>query len=816
VIRIFEHFWQDLLFGFRIMGKQPWFSATAVFALTIGIGFVTCQFTVINGFLLRPLPFEEADRLLDVSPAAPDEPLVEGKAPQFDLSVFLQFRELQTSFESLSGFMLGTINVSNGKSPQRYDGSFVTHDFDDVLRVKPVLGRTFAPEDGVENTEPCLLISHRVWQRDFAGDQGVVDAEVLINSEPGRIVGVMPPKFHFPEKEDAWLILPELLPEDIEMTEQSVRAVGRLRAGVSVDEAQIDGDETMARIAGTFPDHKKEHTQIRLQSIQRSVIPSLTVTVLWVMQIAVFFVLFIACANVANLLLARSAVRGRELAIRSALGASRRRIIMQMLSESLVLCLLGAIGGVIYAVWAMEWVGALVRDADLPYWIDFSLDARIMVFVCVVTVVSAFVSGIIPAIKASRHNVNDMLKDGGQTSSGLHIGVFTKSLIVVQISLSFALLVLAGLMIRSVNVQDRMGLSFDPKDVLGARFGLFEGEYPENADLSRFARELVARLAEHKSIEAASVTTRVEFSSSYQGLFRTDTTPDDADDVHAYFEAVLPGYFNAIGTRVVSGRDFSEADTAESEAVVIVNESFARRHWAAGPALDRLVAVKTEMDADIVWARVVGVAPDLHMIGLDGSMAEGDGLYLPYTQKPARFMTVVLRGTKNIGPQSLVPVLRRTVQSLDRNLPLYWVRSYQDSIERMLTATRVVTTMFVAFGSAALFLAAMGIFAVVTFSVNQRKSEIGIRMALGARVSDIKGLVVRQGFLQLIAGLVVGVVLSVMLSSLLKSALLGVRAYDIEIYLLSTAILTIASTAACVLPARKAARVDPMVTLRNE
>jgi predicted permease len=816
VKHFFEHFWQDFLFGFRLMLKQPVFTATAVFALTIGIGFVTTQFTVLNGFLLRPLPFEEAERLLDVSPAAPGESSDKEKTPQFNLSVFNQFRGNQTSFENFAGFSLGTINVSNGKSPRRYDGSFVTHDFDDVLRVKPVLGRAFVPDDEARDAEPRLLISHRVWQRDFAGDRGVIGREVLINSEPGRIVGVMPPKFHFPEKEDAWLVAPESPPENAEMPDRWVKAVGRLRDGVSLDEAQVDGDAIMARIAGTLPDHLKKFSQIHLQTIQKSVIPSETVNVLWVMLIAVFLVLFIACANVANLLLARSAVRGRELAIRSALGASRRRIIMQMLCESLVLCLLGAAGGVIYAMWATEWLLALVRDSELPYWIDFSLDARIMAFVCAVTVISAIVSGIIPAVKASRHNMNDMLKDGGRTISGLHIGFFTKSLIVVQISLSFALLVLAGLMVRSVNVQDRMDLPFDPKDVLGARFGLFEGEYPQDADLSHFAHELTGRLAEQKSIEAASVTTRIEFFGSYQGMFRTDAMSDEMDDVFAYYEAVLPGYFSAVGTRVLSGRDFSAADTAESEPVVIVNESFARSHWPDGTALGRQVGIKKDEESGIAWARVVGVAPNLQMLDRSGGLAESDGLYLPFTQAPTRFMTVVLRGREGILPQSLIPALRRTVRSLDPNLPLYWVRSYQESIDHMLTPTRVVTTMFVTFGIAALFLAGMGIFAVVTFSVNQRKSEIGIRMALGARVSDIKGLVVRQGFLQLLAGLVIGVVLSVLLSSLLRSVLLGVQANDLAIYLLSIAVLTVVSTAACVLPARKAARIDPMVVLREE
>ncbi|RKX33621.1 MAG: hypothetical protein DRP71_09825 [Verrucomicrobia bacterium] len=816
MIRALEHFWQDLLFGFRMMGKQPVFTATAVFALTIGIGFVTSQFTVLNGFILRPLPFEDADRLLDLSPAVSGEFPADEKTSPFNLSAFLRFCERQNSFENIAGLLLGTINVSDGESPQRYDGSFVSHNFDDVLRVKPVLGRAFGPEDGAEGVEPRLLISYRVWKRDFAGDQGVIGRKVLINSEPGRIIGVMPPKFHFPKMEDAWLIAPVSGTSDSENLERWVRAVGRLKDGVSVDEAQIDGDATMAAIAGTLPDHLQKFSQIRLQTIQKAVIPALTVKVLWVMQIAVFFILFIACANVANLLLARSAVRGRELAIRSALGASRRRIIMQMLSESLVLCLLGAVGGVLYSIWGMEWVSSLVRDADLPYWIDFSLDGKILAFVCVVTVISSLVSGIIPAIYASRTDVNDRLKDGGRTASGLQIGLFAKSLIVVQISLSFVLLILAGLMLRSVTIQGQMDLPFDPENVLGARFGLFEGEYPQDQDLRQFAQELAGRLTGHESIEAASVTTRIEYANSYQGRFRTDAMQDDADEIHAYFEAVLPGYFNAIGTGVLSGRDFTEADTADSEPVVIVNESFARRHWPAGPVLGRLVDIRFEMSDEPVWARVVGVAPDLQMVGFDGDLAEGDGVFLPFLQKPTRFMTVVLRGREGIDLQSLVPVLHRTARSLDQNLPLYWVRSYQDSIDRMLTGTRVVTTMFVAFGLAALFLAGMGIFAVVTYSVNQRRSEIGIRMALGAQVADIKGLVVRQGFLQLAAGLGIGVVLSVILSSLLRSALLGVGPNDAVTYLLSTVILTIVSTAACVLPARKAARVDPMVALRNE
>ena len=451
----------------------------------------------------------------------------------------------------------------------------------------------------------------------------------------------------------------------------------------------------------------------------------------------------------------------------------------------------------------------------MPYWIDLSLDGRILAFVCLVTVASALISGFVPALKASSLDVNTMLKDGGRTMSGLHIGVFTKGLIVVQVSLSFALLVLAGLMLQAVTLPTRARLPIEPAEVLGARLGLFAGEYPKDDDVNRFAIELADRLSRVPGVAGASVTSRMEFSANTEWWFRTTAMGDGEADFVSHAEIILPGYFQAVGAKL-TGRDFSADDTAESEAVVIVNEPFARRHWPEGPVLGRLVGIRRESGGEHVWATVVGVAPDLRMEGFENARVDGAGVYLPITQKSIRFMTVVLRGSGDVEVRSLVPILRRTVQAMDPNLPLYWIRTLQESIDLNLAGNRIVTAMFVWFGLAALFLAGMGIFAVVTFSVNQRRTEIGIRMALGARIADIKALVVRQGFLQLLIGLAIGAVVSIVLSSLLRSALIGVRPHDAVTYLLSIVILTRVSTAAWILQVRRAVRVDPMIAMRNE
>lgn len=811
---VFEHFRHDLLFGLRMMGKQPMFNAAAVLALVIGIGFVIGQFTVLNGFLLRPLPLDEPDRLLAIGPEGSYESTMGHKPKEFSRAAFETYRENQQAFENVLGFYMGTINVSDGKVPRRYDGAFVTHNADETYRVAPVLGRGFEAADAEPGTEPRLLISHRAWMEDFSGDRGIVGKAILINSRPGRIIGVMPTGFHLPVREDAWMVLPAVA-ESGEGSMPSIEVIGRLHDGVSLDEAQLDGMTAMQEVARLHPDSYEEVTELRLDSIQRSTIGPITVKMLWVMMVSVFFILLIACANVANLLLARSAARGRELAIRSALGASRRRIVQQMLTESLVLCVLGALGGIIFSIWSIDWFASRAAQSDLPYWIEFSIDGRVLAFVCLVTVLSALISGAVPALKASSIDVNAMLKDGGRAVSALHIGVFTKGLIVAQISLSFALLILSGLMTQSVNIQDRMHLPIVPADVLAGRFSLFEGEYPEDGDVVGFARTLSSGLAAHQNVAGSSITTRMEFNGSYPGWFRTTGMPEEEPDVSVYTESVLPGYFDAIGAGVIAGRDFADTDTAESEAVVIVNESFVRRQWPEGPVLGRLVGIKRDAGEGHVWAKVVGVAPDLHMPGLENGLSDGSGYYLPFAQKPARFMTIVLRGSEGVAATGLTPILRRSVRAMDRNLPLYWVRTYQESIDRTLVVTRIVTSMFVIFGLAALLLAGMGIFAVVSFSISQRRSEIGIRMALGARISDIKALVVRQGFYQLLLGLGIGLVLSIGLSSMLP-AFLAIRPNDAVTYLLATAILTLVSTAAGVLPARRAARVDPMVALRDE
>lgn len=813
--RVFENFRHDLLFGLRMMAKQPVFNAAAVLAMIIGIGFVIAQFTVLNGFLLRPLPLDKPEQLLAIFPGEENVGTWGPKPKDFTRSALEAFDEQQGAFAHIAGYYLGTINVSDGKGPQRYDGAFVTHNMGDVMRVDPVLGRSFEANDARQGDEFRLLISHRAWTRDFSGDRGIVGKAVLINSRPGRIIGVMPPDYHLPVHEDAWMVLPEIGYVG-EKADREVQALGRLRDGVTLDQAQIDGAAAMQKLTELFPERYEPGSELKLESIQRSTVGPVTVKVLWVMMVAVCLILLIACANVANLLLARSAARGRELAIRSALGASRRRIVQQMLTESFVLCLLGAVGGIICSIWSMDWLSAFFKESEVPHWLDFSIDGRVLFFVCLVTVVSALISGAFPALKASSFDINTMLKDGGRAISALHIGVFTKALIVVQISLSFALIILAGLMLQSVNIQDRMDLPIAPEEILAARYSLFEGEYPEDDDVVQFARTLRSGLAAHQSVAGAGITTRREFQPSNPVSFRTTDLLDEELDRSGMVESVLPGYFGAIGSGVLAGRDFTEADTTESEAVVIVNESFARQYWADGPVLGRLVGISRESGDAHVWAQVVGVVPDLQMSGVGNEKSSGSGFYLPFAQKPARFMTIVLRGREGMAARDLIPVLQRTVRAFDRNLPLYWVRTYQDSIDRDLTTTRVITSMFVAFGLAALLLAGMGIFAVVSFSISQRRSEIGIRMALGARVSDIKSLVVRQGFFQLLVGLAIGLGLSVVLSSMLRSAPLGFRPNDAVTYLLATVVLTLVSTAAGVLPARRAARVDPMVALRDD
>ncbi len=591
-----------------------------------------------------------------------------------------------------------------------------------------------------------------------------------------------------------------------------LRAFGRLRPGVDNETARADLNAVTGELAQAAPERWTGRT-IEVAAFHRGLVKHDDFSVLWFMLLAASFVLVIACANVANLLLARSTARGRELAVRSALGASRRRLIAQMLAESLALCLAGGGIGVLLTAWAADTVNGWFAAAELPYWIRVQVDMRAIGIVLALIGLCACVAGVIPALRASRTDLLELLKESGRTSTGMQLGWFGRTVIGVQVAMAFALLVLAGMMIRSIQSLRDVDVPYRPSEILSARFGLFEQETEPRQARSSFLEQLTAGLASDPRVLAAAVTTRMRFEpASVVSATREDPARDDGASAKlALVESVSPGYFQTLEAAVHRGRDFTSDDVTLEQDVAIVNESFVRLVFPDAEPIGAQVRIRGgEKDTEV--RTIVGVVRDMQMNGVKGG--ERAGLYLPIRPSRDRFFTVLarVRGDARLAE----PVLRRVIRQLDANLPLYWVQSYEEAMDTAIHPFTVVRTVFLVFGASAVLLAGVGIYGVVSFTVNQRTPEIGIRMALGARAATILGIVVRQGAVQMLVGMVAGGFLVFSMMGLVRRFEVFVNMRDPALFVLVGVLLSVVVLAASLLPARRAAHLTPLAAMRHE
>lgn len=812
-------FFRELRYALRLLTKNPGSSAVAVVTMALGIGLTAAMYSIVDGVLLKGLPFEESERLLHLERSNLSRNISSMEVTQHD---FEDWRAQQRSFEDLAAFYGGTVNLAGEGLPERYNGAWISGQFLDLLRVEPVLGRGFTADDAVPGADPVLLLGHHVWHKRFGGDPSVVGEEVLANSRPTTVIGVLPPRFRFPINQDVWLPL-QLETGELERGEGTTLEVfGRLGDGVSAEQAASEMATIARRLEEQYPETNEGVSTVVKPYIEEYLGDG-AVRLLAVMFAAVVVVLAIACFNVTNLLLGRASTRTRELAIRSALGSSRARTVALVLSEALLISAAGAAVGVVLAHFGVRAFEAAVLLSDPPFWIRMSIDARVLLFVLGVTAFSALVAGLVPAIQASRPDLNNVLQDSTRGSTGLRLGWLSKTLVVLEVALSCALMVGAGLMVRSVIAAESYDLAIDPENVLTARLTLFEGDHPEESDWLAFYDELLRRLRGHAGVRSAALATVVPADvvggTGWTRFERPGETYESPRDMpFARLTRVSPGYFATYGLDVLAGRDFTEADREGAPAVALVNEDFAKKEWPGespvGQRIDLWRGDEAEAaDSDAGWVEVVGMVTDLRFADFDNA-DDQQGIYVPMAQFPSRISWIVVKTRTD--PLAFAEPLRRTVLEIDPNLPLYFVRTQDQVVDRTLFFPHLFGTLFGIFGAVALVLACGGLYGVMAFGVAQRTQEMGVRMAFGARALDVVRLILKQGLAKVVLGLGLGLLLGFGMGQALASFLYDVGPEDPVTYALIPGLLLAVSLVACLVPARRASAVDPIEALRHE
>src|SRR2546430_14447972 len=796
-----------------MLPKNKGFTAVAVLALGLGIGANTAIFSLVNGVLLRPLPFPDAERIVYIegkNPAAAG--ITESNISFLDFTDWSQQTDL---FASTAAYWTGTANFgADGAEPERVPRAGVTTGFFSVLGVQPVLGRAFVPEDDKGWPQSVAIISHGLWTRRFGSDPAIVGKQVQISSRPLTIIGVMPPGFEFPEQPQVWVTSAVNL-SDEPRDNRVWSAIARLNTGIDLKQAQTRLSAINAQLAKQFHETNKGwdvFVSTLHERLVREVKPSLLA-----LLGAVGLVPLIDCANVANLLLARSAARQEEIAIRAAMGASRTRVLRQMLTDSILLAAIGGAAGLVLSIWLTDVLMSMLPEGA-PRLEQIGIDYRVLTFALGVSALTGVLFGIVPALQASKLDVTSALKEGGRGAEG-HRRTSGRSLLLIgEVALSLMLLVGAGLLIKSFLRLQEVRPGFNAHNVLIANLALPYPKY-QYEQFEEFFRQLKERLEAAPGVQAAGGSINLPLNASGYAIGRgfipegRPLTVDENRD--AMFSTITGDYYRALQIPLLSGRTFEPRDNADGPKVVIINETTAKRHFgsptaAIGKRLSIWAAFRGHRRDEKFMREIVGVVGDTKTGSLT---AEGGAqIYVPHAQDSQwNFMGLVIRTAGD--PAAFASTLRREVQALDKDQPIYNVRTMDDVVANSLGTRRVSMQLFAVFAIAALLLAAIGIYGVMAYSVTQRTHEIGIRMALGAQRSDVLALVIRQGMTLTLIGVVVGLAGAFALTRLMANLLFGVGATDPMTFLWIPVLLVAISFLACFIPARRAARLDPIKAL---
>jgi predicted permease len=834
-----ETFRRDLRIGLRVLVKEKSFCALAVIVLALGICGVTTMFSVVNGVMLRGFGFPNADRLVSANFIDPSSASFFGVNGQISAMDFEELLPAQRSFESMAAYLNGsTVNVTVNNKPQRYTGAYTTENFLRILGVSPIIGRDFTAADNKPGAEQVALIAYGIWQRDFGGSPDIAGRDVRINGKPATIIGVMPKGFAFPTNEQLWIPLysefPPLPRNDPRANNPAV--LGILKPGVSLDEANAEFTTLAKRFAAAYPGTNKQFSTGLVEPLIKTFTPRpLRGTLLTMLGFCVG-VLLIACVNVMNMQFARATLRAKELAIRSSLGASRMRLIRQMLTESLLVAGIGATIGIGLAYGSIDWLTATIRSLDNPppAWIVFDVDALVLSVTVAATLVAAVASGLLPAWMSSRADTNAVLRDGGRGSTSRSITAISRGLVVFQIVVTCVLLIGSLLQVRSIVKQQTIDYGYDTGGVMSARMGLMDGDYPSQEARKLFYDRLIRELRAVPEFDAVALTNRFRMVFSGNAPIEIDGKQykENRDRTIANFEQITGGFFDVTSQRLLEGRRFNDNDVDARQPVAIVNAAFARKHYGDGSAIGRRFRTMTNNGTQPgPWRTIVGVVSNVRMLGpFNNPGVDDSGFYVPFYSTafgpalPApfvsQFATVVVKPRASQRADLLANALRREIAKADPNLPLYFVGTPRSQAEVFVAQNRIIATMFTIFGAVAILLASVGIYGVMSFAVNQRTQEFGVRMALGANDGRILGMVLRQGVVQIALGMTLGGAAALAIAAVagngIQTTLFGVSARDPLTYGLVFAIVTIVSLVATMVPARRATRVDPMIALRAE
>ncbi|HLL14390.1 MAG TPA: ABC transporter permease [Pyrinomonadaceae bacterium] len=808
-------FGQDIRYGFRMLWKSPGFTLVTVLALALGIGANTAIFSVVNTVLLRPLPYPNGERIVYIGEWSQQVPEMSVSYPNFQ-----DWRAQQTTMEQIAAFRSANYVLTGVGEPERLDGRQVSAGFFNVLGVTPTLGRNFSPDEDRPGANPVALISHGFWQRRLGGDPSVINKPLQLNNESFTVIGVLPQTFEWQSPVDVFVPV-GLRSDQPNMTERGnhpgMYVLGLLKPNVTVEQARTEIKAIAERLAQQYPDTNGGQSAV-LDSLQARAVEDIRPALLILLG-AVGFVLLIACANVANLLLARAASRSKEIAIRTALGAGRGRIIRQLLTESLLLSVLGGALGLLFAMWGIDALLAALPE-DLPRLLvsGIGLDMPVLLFTLAVSILTGLLFGLAPALQASKSNLNETLKDGGRTSAGAGRQHVRNLLVVSEVALSLLLLVSAGLLIKSFSRLQETDLGFDPTNVLTLRVPLPEARYKESGQVANFWDELLRRVRALPGVESAGLTRGLPMNGGIESgvMVEGQETTNPKDAVVAVNLFAEPGYFKTMNVQLLKGRFLSEQDTIDAPLAAIVDELFVARFF---PNTDP-IGKRLRIGGDRAPLRnIVGVFKHMKHYGPD---EEGRAeIYTPYKQIPAENFAAANRSlwlaVKTKGdPTSLAPAIRNEVSQIDKDQPISNVGTMEQIVAATVAPQKFATWLLAVFAASAMLLAAIGIYGVMAYSVTQRTHEIGIRMALGAGRRDVLRMVVSQGMKLALVGVALGLVGAFALTRLLSSLLFGVSATDPLTYGVVSLLLASVALLACLIPARKATRVDPMIALRYE
>jgi putative ABC transport system permease protein len=826
VSMFFEGVWRDLLYGARMLWQKRAYSVIGVLTLALGIGANTAIFSVVNTVLLKPLPFDAPARIIALGEQRPQNRAALG---QFSFRNFDDVRQQTQSFERLAAYYNINLTLTDDREARLLRGTVATADLFPVLGVAPILGRTFLPEEDAAGGGPGgrpAILSWQTWQDHFGGDAGVIGRAIELNNSRFAIVGVMPATFRFPiqpQPTEIWIstALDNERPQGpgaimIARGYRGWRAIGRLKAGVTVEQAQSEAGVIAAGLAAQFPDANKE-MGIGLRPLHESIVGNLRPTLLLLLG-AVAFVLLIACVNVANLLLERAISRQREIRVRLALGASGARIIRQLLTESVLLAGLGGIAGMMLAYWGTDLVVALSPDS-LPRVAETELDVRVLAFTALISLATGIIFGLAPALLVTNSNLAESLKDGRRGATASVQTNRTRSLLVVaEVALALVLLVGAGLLVNSFVRLQQVAPGFDPSQTLAFNVAPSASRTSTPQQIGEFYRELIGQLKALPGVVNASMVFQLPLAGSgaTTSIEVAGRTVPPADRPSVVIHTAGPDYFKTMGIPIVRGRDFTDRDDFSAPPVLIVNEALARQHFPNEDPIGKRVAPGFSTvpikDDESGMREIVGVVADVKHQTLQG--ATQPEIYFAQSQMPMPAMTVVVRTASD--PRALQRAVRGVVQSLDKNAPVYAVRTVEEILERSVATPRFNTVLIGLFAVVALLLTMVGLYGVMSCAVSENTQQIGIRMALGAQRRDVLRVILGQGIWLTVVGIAIGLGVALGLTRLMSSLLFGIGSTDPWTFTSVAVLLLGVAAAACYLPARRAMNVDPVIALRQE